>query len=97
MCLINRQRVEDACDITGLIFQAVADVEGLAAVTMPRQIDRIDIEVVGQVAGQTGPVVLVGPEAMDHDDGVACAHFLVPEIGDVKVAHCHARRLQTRR
>ena len=58
-----------------LILKTVADVQGFTAVAMAWQIEGIDVELTPELFGQTGPVILVGAEAVDQNQSVAIDRF----------------------
>ena len=82
-------------DVIYLILKTVADVQGFTAVAMAWQIEGIDVELTLELFGQTGPVILVGAEAVNQHQGVAIDRFFTAKVGNVQIANGDLRRLQT--
>ena len=81
------QVVEHRGDVGHLIVEVVAAVEGFAALAVSWKVDEDEMVIVLEMAGHAHPVVLVGAEAVDHDQGALFARRVVLE-GDDGEAVC---------
>src|SRR5690606_25805119 len=81
-------------DVIYLILKTVTDVQGFTAVAMAWQIEGIDVELTLELFGQTGPVILVGAEAVNQNQGVTINRFFAAKIGNVQIANGDLRGLQ---
>ena len=84
MGALDSQRVENAGQALGLGADVIA-TGGMVAVAEAWQVQRDHLIVVGQVAGEAQPVVLVRSEAMDQYQGFGRVRSS-PVVMDVKIA-----------